>query len=65
MMNVHGQARRADYIDRVLALFKEGLPQRLIARRLGLHERTVSRWLKAEGLDPQANRQNAEWVPET
>lgn len=50
------RARRLQHYEQVLALHEEGLSQRAIADRLGMHRDTVHRYLEAETFPERAGR---------
>lgn len=52
----HRRERRLARYEHVRALHQEGHSQREIARRLGLGQRTVRRWVQARGFPEQSRR---------
>jgi transposase len=52
----HRRDRRLARYEEVIALHQEGCSQREIARRLGLGQRTVRRWVQARGFPEQPGR---------
>jgi transposase len=52
----HRRARRLERYEQVLELNERGVSLRAIARRLGMHRRTVRRWLRAGSFPERARR---------